>query len=43
MGFLSNSQDEQRLRDPQQRAELVDAVAASIDDYFGQTSRLASR
>ena len=43
MGFLSNSQDEQRLRDPAQRSELIDGVAASIDDYFAETSRLASR
>lgn len=43
MGFISNPADEQRLRDPEQRAQLVDAVAASIDDYFGQSARLASR
>ena len=43
MGFLSNGQDEQRLRDPRQRAELIDGVAASIDDYFAQTSRIAAR
>lgn len=43
MGFLSNAQDEQRLRDPRERAELIDGVAASIDDYFTQTSRLAAR
>jgi len=43
MGFLSNPQDEQRLRDPRQRAALVDGVAASIDDYFAQTSRMAVR
>jgi len=43
MGFISNPQDEQRLRDPEQRAQLVDAVAASIDDYFAQTAKLAVR
>jgi N-acetylmuramoyl-L-alanine amidase len=43
MGFLSNPQDEQRLRDPDQRGELVDGVVASIDDYFAQTPRLAAR
>ena len=43
MGFLSNQQDEQRLCDPQQRGELIDGVVASIDDYFAQTGRLASR
>jgi N-acetylmuramoyl-L-alanine amidase len=43
MGFISNLSDEQRLRDPEQRAQMVDAVAASIDDYFAQTSRIAAR
>jgi N-acetylmuramoyl-L-alanine amidase len=43
MGFVTNPQDEQRLRDPDQRARLTDAVAASIDDYFAQTARLAAR
>jgi N-acetylmuramoyl-L-alanine amidase len=43
MGFISNPQDERRLRDPEARAQMVDAVAASIEDYFGQTGRLAAR
>jgi N-acetylmuramoyl-L-alanine amidase len=43
MGFLSNGQDEQRLRDPQQRAQLIDGVAASIDDYFAESTRIAAR
>jgi len=43
MGFLSNPQDEQRLRDPQQRADLIDGVAAAIDDYFADSTRLAAR
>jgi N-acetylmuramoyl-L-alanine amidase len=43
MGFLTNPDDERRLRDPEQRAELVEAVANSIDDYFSQTSKLAAR
>ncbi len=43
MGFLSNPQDEQRLRDADGRSEIVDAVARSIDDYFGQTTKLAAR
>ena len=43
MGFLTNPQDEQRLRDDDQRGEIVEAVAESIDDYFSQTTRLASR
>jgi N-acetylmuramoyl-L-alanine amidase len=43
MGFLSNPQDEQRLRDPAQRAQLVEGVAASIDDYFAESTRVALR
>jgi N-acetylmuramoyl-L-alanine amidase len=43
MGFLTNPQDEQRLRDADQRADLVEAVSDSIDDYFSQTTRLAAR
>ena len=43
MGFISNPQDEQRLRDPEQRAQIVEAVALSIDDYFAQTTRIAAR
>lgn len=43
MGFVSNPEDEAMLRDPARRAELVDAVAASIDDYFDETTRLAAR
>ncbi|CAN7167108.1 N-acetylmuramoyl-L-alanine amidase [Phenylobacterium sp. LjRoot225] len=43
MGFLSNAQDEQRLRDPHQRAELVEGVAAAIDDYFAESTRIAAR
>jgi N-acetylmuramoyl-L-alanine amidase len=43
MGFITNAEDEQRLRDPAQRAELVDGVAQSIDEYFSQTTRLAAR
>ena len=43
MGFLTNPQDEQRMRDPDQRTELVDAVADSIDDYFSQATKIASR
>ena len=43
MGFLSNHEDEQRLRDPDQRGELLDGVVASIDDYFADTVRYAAR
>ena len=43
MGFVSNPDDEAMLRDPVQRARLMNAVADSIDDYFAETTRLASR
>jgi N-acetylmuramoyl-L-alanine amidase len=43
MGFVSNPDDEAMLRDPAQRAGLVEAVADSIDDYFNETTRIAAR
>ncbi|HEX2817748.1 MAG TPA: N-acetylmuramoyl-L-alanine amidase, partial [Phenylobacterium sp.] len=43
MGFLTNTEDEQFLRDPAQRGRLMTAVGDSIDDYFAQATRLASR
>jgi N-acetylmuramoyl-L-alanine amidase len=43
MGFVSNRQDEQFLRDPQRRSRLMNAVGDSIDDYFAEDTRLAAR
>lgn len=43
MGFVSNPQDEAFLRSAHQRARLMDAVGDSIDAYFAQATRLASR
>ena len=43
MGFVSNPDDEALLRDPQHQARLMGAVGDSIDDYFNQTTRMASR
>lgn len=43
MGFVTNLEDEQFLRDPSQRNRLMSAVGDSIDDYFAQATRLASR
>ena len=43
MGFLSNPDDEAFLRDPGQRTRLMAAVGDAIDDYFAETTRLASR
>jgi N-acetylmuramoyl-L-alanine amidase len=43
MGFITNSADEAALRDPVRRGRLMSAVAGSIDDYFAQQTRLASR
>ncbi len=42
MGFVSNPEDEARLRDPTGRARLMDAVAQAIDSYFGVGVRVAS-
>jgi len=43
MGFVTNPDDEQFLRDAASRARLMNAVGDSIDDYFAQATRLASR
>jgi N-acetylmuramoyl-L-alanine amidase len=43
MGFVSNPEDEARLRDPVQRARFMAAVAHAIDDHFDETMKLASR
>lgn len=43
MGFVSNPEDEARLRDPASRSQLMAAVAQAVDDHFGETIRLAAR
>jgi N-acetylmuramoyl-L-alanine amidase len=43
MGFVTNADDEQFLRDPGQRKRLMNAVGDSIDDYFAEATRLAAR
>ena len=43
MGFITNTDDEAELNDPAKRDRLMSGVAGSIDDYFGQQTRLASR
>jgi N-acetylmuramoyl-L-alanine amidase len=43
MGFITNGQDETRLSDAARREKLMGDVAASIDSYFGQPTRVASR
>jgi N-acetylmuramoyl-L-alanine amidase len=43
MGFVSNRADEAMLRDPARRDRLMNAVGDSIDDYFAETTRMASR
>jgi N-acetylmuramoyl-L-alanine amidase len=43
MGFVTNPDDEDRLRDPARRALLMNAVGDSIDDYFAEATRLAAR
>ncbi len=43
MGFVTNPDDERFLRDSGTRTRLMNAVGDSIDDYFAQATRLASR
>ncbi|MFN3523048.1 MAG: N-acetylmuramoyl-L-alanine amidase [Phenylobacterium sp.] len=43
MGFVNNKDDEALLRDPARRAQFMDAVGDSIDDYFSHQTRLAAR
>ncbi|HEX4180565.1 MAG TPA: N-acetylmuramoyl-L-alanine amidase [Caulobacteraceae bacterium] len=43
MGFITNPEDEKLLNDPAKRGRFMGAVARSIDDYFGQQTRIAAR
>ena len=43
MGFISNDEDEARLRDPAARARLMRAVVRAIDEHFGEGMRVATR
>jgi N-acetylmuramoyl-L-alanine amidase len=43
MGFITNAEDEDFLRNTARRAKFMDAVGDSIDDYFAEATRLASR
>ena len=43
MGFITNTEDEAELNDSAKRDRLMSGVAESIDDYFGQQTRLAAR
>jgi len=43
MGFVTNPDDEDRLRDPARRAQFMNAVGDGIDDYFAEATRLAAR
>jgi N-acetylmuramoyl-L-alanine amidase len=43
MGFVSNPEDEARLRDPRARDRLMGAVAKAIDDHFDDQLRVAAR
>ena len=43
MGFITNPDDEAELNDSAKRDRLMSGVAESIDDYFGQQTRLAAR
>ncbi len=39
--FISNPDEEKRLRDPQYQSQLVDALAAGIKRYFAKNPPLA--
>jgi N-acetylmuramoyl-L-alanine amidase len=39
LGYLSNAEDERRLKDPQHLAGLAKALVAAIDDYFDPAGR----
>ena len=41
--FISNPEEEQRLRDPAFRAQLVEAVASGIQRYFARNPPMARR
>ena len=43
MGFITNPDDEHSLSDPAKRGRFMGAVARSIDDYFNEQTRIASR
>jgi N-acetylmuramoyl-L-alanine amidase len=43
MGFITNPQDEAFLSNANRRQKLTDAVAAAIDGYFNEETKLASR
>ncbi len=43
MGFITNAEDEDFLRNTGRRAKFMDAVGDSIDDYFAEATRLAAR
>ena len=43
MGFVSNPEDEARLRDPAQRARLMSAVGRAVDAHFAENMKLATR
>jgi N-acetylmuramoyl-L-alanine amidase len=42
MGFITNREDENVLRDPARRTRLMASVSDAIDDYFGQGTKLAA-
>jgi N-acetylmuramoyl-L-alanine amidase len=43
MGFITNAEDEDFLRDATRRGKFMNAVGDSIDDYFAEATRLAAR
>ena len=43
MGFITNSGDEARLNNSDQRAQLADKIAQAIDAYFTARTKIAAR
>ena len=43
MGFVSNREDEKFLRSDSGRDRLIGGVVSAIDDYFAESTRIASR
>jgi len=43
MGFITNADDEALLNDPARRDHFMAGVADSIDDYFNEQTKIASR
>ncbi len=43
MGFITNPEDESRMKSAAQRQKFMNAVGDTIDDYFARQTRIATR